>query len=186
VTAKARPARALLAGVLLVGGVLLAGCTSGASSAAVNTGPFGNGGTYGEECIPVPRGGVVSYGFDEFSNSGDATATVNKVALANSRGIRMLAAYVVPITGNELYGVLFGYPPAAHIPQGVQWPQRQRADGATIPRSRGHDVINLVLVLQPTAKAGWSRGIDVYYRESGQQYHLLTATRIRLMTSSRC
>jgi hypothetical protein len=44
----------------------------------------------------------------------------------------------------------------------------------------------LVLVLQPTAKAGWSRGINVYYRESGQQYHLLTATRIRLMTSSKC
>ncbi len=182
--ARARPARILLAGTLLAAGVLLAGC---ASDPAVNAGPFGNGGIYGEECASVPPGKVLSYGFDEFRNSGSGTATIDKVALADSRGIRILAAYVVPITGHELYGVLFGYPPAAHLPQGVQWAQRQRADGATVPRSRGsHDVTNLVLVLRPTAKTGWARGIDVYYRESGQQYHLLTATRIRLKTTSKC
>lgn len=120
----------MLAGVLLVASALLAGCASGA---AANTGPFGNGGTYGEECVFIPHGAVLSYGFEEFRNSGGATATVDKVALANSRGIRMLAAYVVPITGHDLYGVLFGYPPSAHLPHGVQWSQRQRADGATIP-----------------------------------------------------
>jgi hypothetical protein len=179
-----RPARTLLAGVLLTAGALQTGCASGA---AVNTGPFGNGGSYGQECALVPAGKVLSYGFDEFRNSGNATATIDKVALADPRGIRVLAAYVVPITGHHLYGVLFGYPPAAYLPQGVQWAQRQPADGATIPRSRGrHDVTNLVLVLKPTAKTGWARGINVYYRESGQRYHLLTATRIRLITASRC
>src|SRR5450755_4370524 len=64
-----------------------------------------------------------------------ATAVVEKVALADSHGLRMLAAYVVPITGHTLYGILTGFPPAAHLPPGVQWSQRQRADGATIPHS---------------------------------------------------
>lgn len=176
-SASRRLAGACLCAGLLAGG-LLAGCASGN---AVNTGPFGNGGVWGEECVPVPRGGVLSYGGDEFRNGGAATATVSKVALADPRGMRMLAAYVVPVTGHELYGVRPGYPPAAHLPRGVGWSRRQQASGATIPRSRGHDVTNLVLVLTPTAKVGWARGIDVYYRESGQQYHLRTATRIRLL-----
>jgi hypothetical protein len=153
----------------------------------VNTGPFGNGGIYGQECAFVPPGSVLSYGFDEFRNVGGATATIDKVTLADSHGIRMLAAYVVPVTGHELYGVLFGYPPDAHLPQGVQWSRRQPTNGATIPPSRGrHDVTNLVLVLKPTATTGSARGISVFYRESGQRYHLLTATRIRLKTASKC
>ena len=39
--------------------VLLVGCSS---SPAMNTGPFGNGGTPGEECVEVPAGKVLSYG----------------------------------------------------------------------------------------------------------------------------
>ncbi len=178
VQARTRLAGAWLA-VGLLAGALLAGCDSGN---AVNTGPFGNGGVWGEECVPVPRGAVLSYGGDEFRNSGGAIATISKVALANPRGIRMLAAYVVPVTGHFLYGVWPGYPPTAHMQAGVRWSQRQQADGATVPPSRdGHDVTNLVLVLKPTAKTGWARGIDVWYRESGQHYHLRTATRIRLL-----
>jgi hypothetical protein len=130
----------------LLAGALLAGCASGA---AVNTGPFGNGGSPGEECVVLHHGAVLSYGFEEFRNSSASTAVIDKVALADSHGLGMLAAYVVPITGYDLYGVLTGFPPAAHLPPGVQWSQRRRADGATIPHSRAHDVTNLVLVLKP-------------------------------------
>jgi len=115
-----------------------------------------------------------------------ATAVVEKVALADSHGLRMLAAYVVPITGHTLYGILTGFPPAAHLPPGVQWSQRQRADGATIPHSPEHDATNLLLVLEPLAKIGSAKGIDVYYRVSGHQYHLRTATRILLRVASAC
>jgi hypothetical protein len=172
-----------LRGGTLLAGVLLAGCASGV---AVNTGPFGNGGSQGEECVPLPRGGVLSYGFDEFRNSSASAAVIEKVSLADPHGLRILAAYVVPITGHTLYGVLTGFPPEAHLPLGVQWSQRQRADGATIPHSLGHRVTNLILVLKPVTKIGSARGIDVYYRVSGQQYHLRTATRIVVRVGSTC
>jgi hypothetical protein len=98
----------------------------------------------------------------------------------------VLAAYVLPVTGTDLYGVWFGYPPAAHIPRGVHWLQRQRADGARIPHSRGRGTNNLLLVIKPTAKVGSARGVDVFYRSSGQQYHLRTATRLRVKVGARC
>jgi hypothetical protein len=51
----------------------------------VNTGPFGNGGSPGEECIGVPRGMVLSYGFEAFSNSGPA-AVIERASLADPHG----------------------------------------------------------------------------------------------------
>ena len=33
---------------------------------------------------------------------------------------------------------------------------------------------NILLVLRRTAAKGTARGVDVYYTEAGQQYHLLT------------
>jgi hypothetical protein len=91
--------------VVAVGCILLAGCAGGN---AVNTRPFGNGGTPGKECVSLPLGSVLSYGFEEFSNSGQSTAIISKVALADAHHLRILAAYIVPITGHELYGVWTG------------------------------------------------------------------------------
>lgn len=173
---RGRAAAALLAAALL------AGCSSGP---AMNTGPFGNGGTPGEECVEVPAGTVLSYGFEAFSNSGPA-AIIEQAGLADPHGLRVLAAYAVPLTGTDAYGVWFGYPPTAHFPPGVQWSQRQRADGAHIPHSRGQDAINLLLVIKPTARTGWARGVDVYYRSAGQHYHLRTATRLRVQVAVPC
>ena len=99
------------AAAALLAAAFLAGCSSGP---AMNTGPFGNGGSPGEECIEVPAGKVLSYGFEAFSNSGPA-ATIERAGLADPHGLRVLAAYAVPITGTDLYGVWFGYPPTARI-----------------------------------------------------------------------
>jgi len=168
------------------GCTLLAGCSGGNAANTVNTGPFGNGGTPGTECVRLSPGNVLSYGFEEFSNNGTSQAVINKVALADAHGLRVLAAYVVPITGHILYGVLQGYPPARHLDAGVQWAERQKANGARIPPSHGHDVNNLVLVLQPTVKLGSARGIEVFYSEAGQQYDLRTATRVVISVSAPC
>jgi hypothetical protein len=124
---------------VLLAAVLLAGCTA----PAVNTGPFHGGGDPGEECASIAPGGVMGYGFEEFSNSGSATATIEKVALTDPRGLRILAAYVVPVSGHILYGVQPGWPPG-YLPPGFHWPQREKAVGARIPPSPGHDVINLL------------------------------------------
>ena len=186
VPARIRAAGALLASVLLAS-VLLASC---ASSSRPNYGPLGigfsgNGGAVGTECLPVHPGGVVSFGFEPLVNRGTAV-TVTKVDLADPRGLRVLQAWIVPITGNDLYGVLDGYPPAAHIPSGVHWEQRQRADGAIIPHTHGRHVANLVLVLRPLKKAASAAGVNVYYKESGKSYHLQTHIGIVLMTAKPC
>jgi hypothetical protein len=58
--------------------------------------------------------------------------------------------------------------------------------GPHIPHSRGQDAINLLLVIMPTARTGSARGVDVYYRSAGQQYHLRTATRLRVQVALPC
>lgn len=162
----------------------LAGCSSGV---IFNSGPLGGQGSTGINCAPVDgRGGVLSYGFIEFANSSASPVVITKVSLADPRGLRMLAAYVVPITGDTLYGLLQGYPPAKHLPSGVQWPERQRADGAIIEHSRGQDVTNLVAVLKPTRNPGWARGINIYYHSSGGQRYLLRQGVQILVSINRC
>jgi hypothetical protein len=171
-----------IAMVALVG--CLVGCTSGFT---FNSGPLGGQGSTGINCAPVDgRGGVLSYGFIEFTNSSASPVTITKVSLADPRGLRMLAAYVVPITGDTLYGLLQGYPPAKRLPSGVQWSERQRPNGAVIKHSPGYDVINLVAVLKPTRNPGWARGIDIYYHSSdGQRYLLRQGVQI-LVSINKC
>jgi hypothetical protein len=165
--------------------VLLASC---ASAGHPDYGPLAtglNGGGIGTECVPVRPGGVVSYGLEVLINHGTAV-TVTKVGLAHSRGLQVVQAWIVPVTGHTLYGVLDGYPPAAHIPGGVHWDQRQRAVGAIIPHTDGHRVANLLLVLKPRKKVASAAGVSVAYRESDKSYHLKTHIGIVLMTAKPC
>lgn len=137
----------------------------------------------GGECIPVPPGGVVSYGFEVLRNTGHAVAAITKVGLARSSGLRIIQAWLVPIRGRSLYGVLDGYPPYPHLPPGVDWARRQNADGAIISQSRGHQVTNIVLVLKPTERVGSAAGVQVYYSEYGRKYYLQTHISIRVARS---
>ena len=172
----------VIGAIAAAGCVLLAGCVGN----AVNTGPFGNGGSPSGECVSLPMGGVLSYGFEEFRNRGQSTAVISKIALDDAHGIRMLAAYIIPITGYDLYGVRDGYPPVRPLPPGVQWARRQAADGARIPplpRSKSNIVNNILLVLRRTAAKGTARGVDVHYIEAGQRYYLRTNSTITLTRS---
>lgn len=173
---------------MAIGVIAIAVCLIGCSSSIIfNSGPLGGQGSTGINCAPVNgRGGVLSYGFIEFANSSASPVTITKVSLADSSGLRMLAVYVVPITGDDLYGLLQGFPPSKHLPPGVQWSQRQRADGAIVKHSRGRDVTNLVAVLKPTRNPGWARGINIYYRSSGGQRYLLRQGVQILVSIDRC
>ena len=164
--------------------VCLAGCSSGV---IFNSGPLGGQGSTGINCAPVNgRGGVVSYGTIEFANSSASPVFITKVSLADPRGLRMLAAYVVPVTGDSISGFVQGYPSAKRMPSGELWSERQRADGATIEHSRGQDVTNLIAVLKPARNPGWARGINIYYHSSnGQQYLLRQGLQI-LVAINRC
>jgi hypothetical protein len=168
---------------LACGLALIAAC-SGAN--AINTGPFSPGTTSGdrnEVCAPVRPGGVLTYALDSFTNSGGGPATIERVALTDPHNLQIIAAYAVPLTGTYGYGVLDGAPPARHLPAGVHWAQRQRADGTVIPP--GAQTI-LVLVLKPAGTKGTARSIDMFYRSAGQQYHLQTITSIEVLVAKAC
>lgn len=111
---------------------------------------------------------------------------IDKVSLADSSGLRLLAAYVVPITGTDLYGLLQGYPPGKSLPRGIQWQERQRADGATIRPTPRHQDNNLIAILKTTKNPGWARGINIYYHSSdGKRYLLRRGIQI-LVGINRC
>jgi hypothetical protein len=168
---------------LACGLALIAAC-SGAN--AINTGPFSPGGANGdrnEVCAPVTPGGVLTYALDAFTNSSGSPVTIERVALTDPHNLQVLAAYAVPMTGTYGYGVRRGAPPARHLPAGVHWAQRQRADGAVIPPGAQ---INLILVLKPAGTKGTARSIDMFYRSAGQQYHLQTNTSIEVLVAKAC
>lgn len=133
----------------------------------------------------MQSGGVVSFGFEAFHNPGSA-ATITSVSLAGPHNLQILQSWIVPVTGNNLYGVLDGYPPYKHLPSGVNWAQRQRADGATIPHLPGKAVANLILVLKPLATAASAAGVNLYYKEASANYHLQTHFAIRILTAKSC
>jgi hypothetical protein len=134
----------------------------------------------------VPKGGVLSDGFEVLKNTSSSEVVVQKVTLVDAHALRIVAAYVVPITGYDLYGARDGYPPAPHLDPGVLWSKRQVAAGAHIPHSQGHHVSNLVVVLQPGVSGGTARAVAVYYQVSGQQYVMRTSTRIPVVVGEQC
>jgi hypothetical protein len=171
-----------------VAGSLLAICVlAGCSSAGFATGgPLSDDGSPGVECSPVPVGGVLSDGLEALTNTGHSVAVVSKVSLADGHRLRILAAYFVPITGHDLYGVRAGFPPPRHLDPGVLWSKRQRADGARIPHTSGEHVTNLVVVVKPATSGGRAAGIDVYYTASGNEYLLQTATGLHVVVGRPC
>jgi hypothetical protein len=162
---------------------VLAGCSS---SGLATDGPLNDKGTPGDLCSPVPRGGVLSDGFEALTNTSKAAVIVRNVSLADPHGLRIVAAYIVPITGHDLYGVRSGFPPAAHLDSGILWSKRQRASGARIPPSDAGHVVNLVVVVKPANSGGTAKGIDVDYAASGQQYRMRTATGLHVVVNRQC
>lgn len=167
---------------LLVAGSLTS-CLLVACSGHLGAGPFGPGGSPGTECAGIPHDDVLSYGFEEFRNRGPRAATISKITLNAPHSLRLVDAWVIPITGDDLYGVLSGYPPVKRMQPGVQWARRQRASGATIAPTRpSSQVVNILAVLKPVHKDGWAQGLDVYYHVGGTKYVFRTATKIVVWT----
>jgi hypothetical protein len=177
--------RLTAAAVLLAAAVASCG-TSGGGTAV---GPFGNGGTPGTHCTAAqwPRE-VVTDGDQFFQNPGPR-ARIASLSLANDHGIELLRSWVVRITGHTLYGNWLGWPVNRPQLRGVHWDTRQAAGGASIPPTSGSlDGYNIVLAIRlaPSRREGWARGISVRYNSGGQDYTLLTATRIAIASSLLC
>jgi hypothetical protein len=172
-------------GLAFLVSAILAACSSGPAM----SGPFGrSGGGPGMVCTWTPPGSVLTYGLEQFPNTG-GTAKIQTVALVSPHDLRVVADWVVPITGTNLIGVHSGQPTGRGAPPmapGIQWAQRQRADGATIRHTPGSDVINIVLVIKPSGGIGSAAGLDVYYTSSGGSYLLQFPIGIKIKTGTGC
>lgn len=151
---------------------------------AVNSGPLGDGGDPGGICVPIRPGQVESWGITELINTGRSNAVIETTRLDSARRLRIVDAYVVPITGPQEYGSWFGYPPAPYQ-RGVEWSQRTRAKGARVPPRSGSRHADLLIVLQPAGPVAKARGITVLYREGGTQYELRTHYRFVLLVGKK-
>jgi hypothetical protein len=177
-----RAAGGLLA--LLLAGGLLAGCGSSDPS---GTGPLGNGGPPAELCAPVPHGGVLTDGIEALRNSSSSAAMIEKISLVAPVSLRILASYVVPVTGQDLYGVRSGFPPARNLDPGIRWSQHRRAEGARILHSGKTGTQNLLVVLKPlSATSGSAKAMDISYEAAGQQYQLRIATALKVEVGRNC
>jgi hypothetical protein len=101
------------------------------------------------------------------------------------RHLAIRAAWIIQIRNAASFGAFQGWP-QEHIPPGVKWSQRVEAAGARVPPSRHGRSADLVVVLRLTGRKGAARNIDVFYRESGQQYHFRYNTAIGLTQAPAC
>ncbi len=147
-------------------------------AASVNTGPLGKGGTSGGICQPVRPGQVVSWGQTDLFNTGSSDAIIESVSLVQPQHVRLIAAYVVPITGLLDYGDWNGPPQRVPHLAGVQWARHTRARGAHVPPRHGLPHADLVAVLKPTARVAKALALRVRYREAGTQYVMQTNFRL--------
>jgi hypothetical protein len=174
---------------LVVATVALVSLTGCGGGNPVNTGPFGGKNYIGEStCLdPMPVHSVYTDSDLAFTNSGP-TAVIDKVTLDKVHGLRLLAAYTVPLTAQRTggYGDRKGYPPPQRdLPRGVLWSRRQRADGAHIPHTPPKPAeVALVLVVELTGTSGSFSGIDIYYHTSSGTYHMSVDRELWMPTRS--
>ena len=172
--------RVTLAGLACGLALILLACSSKLSK----NGPFGNGGSNtGTICTWTKPGGVAHDSFDEFPDTG-GTATIDTVALVHPRHLRLIAAWVVPVPANGSLGSAGpGYP---HASPGFHWGQRQRIPGAIVRHTPGKDVINLVIVMKPTAKFGTATAVNLFYKAAGTRYLLHFPFGYKIVDGHKC
>jgi hypothetical protein len=156
------------------------------SDGTLASGPLGPPGNRDTLCLPVPLGGADTDGFQSFTNGSHDVLVIDRVYLASARNLRLVGAYIVPVTGPNLTGTWGTFPPPAEqLPRSVQWAKRQRpADARVLP---GEEV-NVVAGLAPTSRAtGSTAGIAVLYHDGSTKYALRSNIRVQVkVPPARC
>ena len=155
--------------------VVVAGCSSGHR---VNTGPFGDGGNGGENCVPFSHPGqLVTEGFNEVTDTWRGTvAVISKISLVRPHGLRLLRTYAVRLHNHPSYGDMPGLPPHD---DGFQYPWTARnhpnAIGARVPYTGTNaNQTDLLLVLRTSGSKPRDKGINIWYHVGTQQFHQRT------------
>jgi hypothetical protein len=152
--------------------VLAAACGSSSDAGA---GPLGPVEASGSVCEQGVTSHVFTDGWPFVVNSSQTPAVIDKVGLANPRGLSLITAWAVP-QANDGYGAAPGYPQAARMPlsPGLQWAHRHNAVGAIIRYKTHHPYTGMLFVVRLLAKRASATGVDIWYHVGSQHYHLRT------------
>jgi hypothetical protein len=118
-------------------------------------------------------------GLTVLENHSTGTVTIESAGFYGAQHLVFVRAVVVPIRYDSI-GFSPGWPPARYntsLP-GVRWNRRADVTGAKVPpRPTLNGYRNLVIAMRPTGHKGTAAGVQVRYRENGQQYILRTHTK---------
>jgi hypothetical protein len=168
---------------------ILTGCGSSGWSDAI--GPLGGPEASGSVCMTDLQGPVLTDGYPFVTDTSQTPAVIDRVAMANPRGLKLITAWAVPITGTTDYGAEPGYPPGTAYPKGeipgFQWTERQNADGATVRHTTGagHGT-DLLFVVRLLAKRASASGVDIWYHVGSHRYHIRTVFGLIALASGSC
>jgi len=142
----------------------LGGC--GNPSGPLSNGPLSSrqNGTTPQGANCAPGGQLQTFGTELFTNYGDATVVLDRVALLQPRNERLVGSYAVP--GRLLIGVVPWPPDYAAIP--ATWKHRQPVrDFRLAPGKSFNMVLGVTAVAAGQASA---QGMLVYYHDAAGRY----------------
>jgi hypothetical protein len=176
--------RATAAGAAVIGAAILCCCGSGDLPA----GPFAEPRTPSIQCQPLAGHKVTTFGDEEVTNHGHATAVIDRVAFTDPKGLVLLRAWAVPTT-SDIAGMSWGFPPPPYHLVGWQWNHRHLAAGARVPLAVGeYDRTNLLMVvrLAPGVNKGTAAAIDIWYHVGPNRYHFRTSLGLIVVNHKTC
>jgi hypothetical protein len=160
---------------MVLGGI--AGCSNGGVTIG---GPLSRESGEGVFCAPVEEGGSLTFGYQSLKNSGTDAVEITEVSLAEPSNLRLVAAYVTPLSDHQLVGVWAGYPPPTSemLPAARRnWDDRVDAEGASIEAG---EELGLVPIVELGGRSGSAAGIQIDYRVRDSRYRYTTTIRIEL------
>ncbi len=144
---------------------VLGGCSSGPAP----NGPLSSGGSIhgpiprGSQCVPGGRS--QTFGFDQFTNYGHTTVTLERVVLLHPHNEHLVGSDAVP--GDRVIGV--AHWPPSNPPSQPAWKDRQPVHGFRLAPGK---TFNMVLGIAAIADGhrATSQGELVYYHDSSGSY----------------
>jgi hypothetical protein len=162
-------------------GAAISGCGDSPPSSRGPLGPGSNGGYY-SVCVRAP-GDSDSFGGPYLQNQGSSTITITGISLAG-RGVKLIAAVLIPGVRNSGLGDAYGYPPGPGdgLPARL-WATRKSPDGYQLKPGA---VAALVEGVAATTQAGGTGYPVISYTYDGSRYVLREAWGSRVIPTARC
>lgn len=172
--------RTLLLGAPLVAVALLAGC----SSSDPTTGPLGNGGDPGRQCMPGRVGEKLAVGIYDLHNYSKSPVKVTGITLPAAHGLKLSGGWLTPILQDPSdgdwvsIGAGFPYPPAYSKLARQEWQRRRPLIGATIGPHRDPDLVFVLTRTRPGV--GHSAGAKITYTSAGRTWMITENTTLAI------